>query len=698
MPEPKQRDDDEHPDEEQTLVDRRPDGQTRVAVDIGGTFTDLIAVEPSGRIVRAKSDTTPRALQAGVLKVLEESRVEPSDVVDFVHGSTVVINAITERRGVRTALVTTRGFRDVIEIARGNRPDLYNTRYRKPEPFVPRELRFEITERLSYRGEVVTPLATHELESIANALAEAEVEAVAVSFLHAWIKPSHEARAASALRRLLPGVSVVASHELSRQWREYERTNTTVLSAYVQPLVADYLNALGKGLAESGVDANLYAMQSSGGVCGFDQAVRAPITMLESGPVAGVSAAAELGRRLGAQHVLTFDVGGTTAKTSAIREGKVRVNTLHHVERDPRNAGYPVQTPVVDIVEIGAGGGSVAWVDEAGGLHVGPQSAGADPGPACYGRGGIAPTLTDANLLAGRLDPDYFLGGTHKLDGDASERALESLGQRLGVDAREAARGVLRLAVAQMANALRLVTIRRGHDPREFTFVAFGGNGPLHATLLARELGIRTTVVPPGPGHFSAFGMLAGGLAGHAVRTHVGALAAVDLPALLEEARDAAAAELGVAEPAQFECHLELRYRGQEHTLEVAVPNLEGPELLARLTHDFNRLSFEAYALKLELPLELVSVRAVATRPVSSFSWLGHEEEGAPARRGTRMVDFDTHGGVLETTIIDRRDLTKQTVEGPCIVEEPASTTLVLPGQRVHADELENLIVEDAHV
>jgi N-methylhydantoinase A len=679
------------------LVDRRSDGRTRVAVDIGGTFTDLIAIEPSGRTVRAKSDTTPRALQTGVLQVLQDSRVDPSDVVDFIHGSTVVINAVTERRGVRTALVTTRGFRDVIEIARGNRPDLYNTRYRKPLPFVPRELRFEVTERISYRGEILTPLVRAELDDIAQALVAAEVQAVAVSFLHAWAEPRHEAEAANVLRRLLPGVSVVASHEISRQWREYERTNTAVLSAYVQPLVADYLNALGKGLSEAGVDASLYAVQSSGGVCGFDQAVRAPITMLESGPVAGVSAAAELGRLLGAQHVLTFDVGGTTAKTSAVRDGKVRINTLHHVERDPRNAGYPVQTPVVDIVEVGAGGGSVAWVDEAGGLHVGPHSAGADPGPACYGRGGIAPTLTDANLLTGRLDPDYFLGGSHKLDIVAAERALGRLGASLGVDAREAARGVLRLAIAQMANALRLVTVRRGHDPREFTFIAFGGNGPLHAPVLARELGIGTTVVPPGPGHFSAFGMLVGGLAGHAVRTHVGALDEVDLPTLLQEAQDAAVVELGAAGPAEFECHLELRYRGQEHSLEVAVPNLRGPELLARLSEDFNRLSYETYALRLDLPLELVSVRAVATRPVSDVSWLGHEEDSAPARRGTRAVDFDTHGGVVETAIIDRRELGEQAVEGPCVIEEPASTTLVLPGQQVHADRLGNLIVEDRH-
>lgn len=681
------------------MVEQEPSGPIRVAVDIGGTFTDLIALEPSGRIVRAKSDTTPHALQSGVLKVLEESGVNSREVIDFVHGSTVVINAITERRGVRTALVTTRGFRDVLEIARGNRPDLYNTRYQKPTPFVPRDLRFEITERVNYRGEILTPVAKLEVEEVARALVAADVQAVAVSFLHAWAEPSHEQEVATALRRLLPGVSVVASHEISRQWREYERTNTAVLSAYVQPLVADYLDALGKSLSDEGVDASLYAMQSSGGVCGFDHAVRAPITMLESGPVAGVAAAVELGRRLGTRHILTLDVGGTTAKTSAIRDGNIRVNTQHDVERGPRTAGYPIQTPVVDIIEIGAGGGSIAWVDDAGGLHVGPQSAGADPGPVCYARGGTSPTLTDANLLTGRLDPDYFLGGKHRLDVKAAEAALATLGERLGVDAAEAARGILRLCVAQMANALRLVTLRRGHDPRDFTFIAFGGNGPLHAPLLAHELGIRTTVVPTGPGHFSAFGMLAGGLAGHSIQTHVAPLDDVDLPELLEGVREAARAELGSTNQApEFEYFLELRHRGQEHTLEVPVPVGEGHQLLAELREEFHKRSFETYALKLELPLELVSLRAVAKVPAPHFSWLGHEEDSAPARSGRRWVDFDAYGGVLETAIVDRRSITATPTSGPCIVEEPACTTLVLPGHTVRTDELENLIVEDTHV
>lgn len=472
----------------------------RLAVDIGGTFTDLVAVDSRGRVVRAKTDTTPGCLERGVLTALTRSGVPAAGVAAFIHGTTVVINAVTERSGVRTALVTTRGFRDVLEIGRANRPDLYNLAYRKPVPFVPRHLRFEVGERMSYRGEVIEPVSGADLAAIGDRLAGLGVQAVAVCLLHAWVNPAHEERVAAALAERLPGVPVLASHQVSRQWREYERSSTTVLSAYVQPVVSSYLGSLEGALRSAGIRGPLHVMRSNGGVCSFGQAARAPIGLLESGPVAGVTAAAELGRRLGARHVLALDIGGTTAKTAAVRDGQVRVDSLHHIGRTPVSAGYPVQAPTVEIVEIGAGGGSVAWADDAGGLHVGPRSAGAEPGPACYRRGGTEPTLTDANLAAGRIDPGYFLGGTMALDTGAAQRALAALGARLGTDAAAAARGVIRYAVAQMSHALRLVTLRRGYDPRDFAFVAYGGAGPLHAALLARELGITRTIIPPVPG------------------------------------------------------------------------------------------------------------------------------------------------------------------------------------------------------
>lgn len=669
-----------------------------LAIDIGGTFTDLAAVDRrDGSLILSKVATTPSRLQHGVLSALDGSGVRPADVGAFVHGSTVVINAVTERRGARTALVTTEGFRDVVEIGRANRPDLYNLSYRKPETFVRRQHRFEVPERISHTGVVLIPLDETAVESVAEKLRARKVEAVAICFLHAWTNPEHERRAAELLAKLLRDVEIVASHHVSAQWREYERTSTTVLSAYVKPTVASYLDDLRSGLREKGVAGPVYAMRSSGGVSSFERAAEAPISLLESGPVAGVTAAAELGRRLGVHDVLTLDIGGTTAKTSAVRGGRVPIETLHHVERTPTSAGYPIQAPVVEIVEIGAGGGSIAWMDDAGGLHVGPRSAGAEPGPACYGRGGEEATLTDANLIAGRLDPEYFLGGSMSLEVGAAQRSLARLGERMGVDAATAARGVLRYVVAQMSHALRLVTLRRGHDPRDFTFVAFGGAGPLHAALLARELGVARTVIPPAPGHFSALGMLLGDLRADAVRTHVGPLEPSALASLFDALEAEAAAELErEAGEHRTERFARLRYVGQEHTLEV--PLGDGPidhGLLERLRADFDDASEDAYAFRLPTAVELVEARvSVSVARDEPVEW-AMAPAPAPELR-PRDVDLDQHGGVRRATVVERRRLDAgDHFAGPCIVEEPATTVLVLPGQSVTVDELSNLVIEE---
>jgi N-methylhydantoinase A len=670
----------------------------RLAVDIGGTFTDLVAVDGvTGRLVLGKVPTTPGRLEDGVIDAVERSDLDPAEVGAFVHGTTAVINAVTERKGARTALVTTRGFRDVLEIGRANRPDLYNLSYAKPRPFVPRRLRFEVTERVTHRGEVLVPLAEEEVEALAPALRDAGVESVAVCFLHAWANPEHERRVAELLGKLLPETSVIASHHVSGQWREFERTSTAVLAAYVKPVVARYLGALADRLRRAGVAGPLYAMRSSGGVSSFERALSAPISLLESGPVAGVTAAAELGRRLGASDVLSLDIGGTTAKTSAVRGGRPKIETLHHVERTPTFAGYPVQVPVVEIVEIGAGGGSIAWTDAAGGLHVGPQSAGAEPGPACYARGGTEPTVTDANLMAGRLDPDYFLGGTMRLDVDAARGALRSLGERLGVEEASAARGILRYAVAQMARALRLVTVRRGLDPRDFTFIAHGGAGPLHAALLARELGIRRTVIPPAPGHFSALGMLLGDFRADAVRTHVGRLDPATLGPMFDGLEREAAAEIEEAGAREVGRFAELRYVGQEHTLEV--PLLEGPvdaALLARLRDEFDRASEEAYAFRLSASVEVVAIRVSVSAAVGRVDWTTPAPVSAPSLR-PRDVDLDQFGGVQRAEVVERSGLdASMRLAGPCVVEEPAATTLVLPEQAVTVDDLGNLVIEEA--
>jgi len=670
----------------------------RVAVDIGGTFTDLAAVdETTGRLTLAKTDTTPASPDVGAVTALERSGVRPADVSTFVHGTTVVINAITERSGAVTALLTTEGFRDVLEIGRGNRPDLYNMAYRKPRPFVPRRRRFEVSERIDHRGRELTALDEASLEGVAARIVESGALALAICFLHAWVDPSHERRAAAVMRPLLPGISVVCSHEVSGEWREFERTSTAVLSAYVKPTVGSYLSSLEASLRGIGVNAPLFAMRSSGGVASFDRATANPIALLESGPVAGVEAATELGVKLGARHVLTLDIGGTTAKTSAVRDGRPAIDTLYHVERTPTSAGYPIQLPVVQIVEIGAGGGSIAWVDDAGGLHVGPRSAGAEPGPACYGRGGAEPTITDANLVAGRLDPTFFLGGTMPLHPRAAEEALGRLATTLDVDVRTAARGVLRYAVAQMAHALRLVTVRRGHDPRDFTFVAFGGAGPLHATLLSRELGIERTVIPPAPGHFSAIGMLQGRMRADAVRTRVGAFEVSLLGPLLGELVTEATAELGTEDPVQVQRFAQLRYRGQEHTLEVPIDDGDVDDAtISRARDAFDRLSEEAYAFSLDQPVQLVAARVAVSSPTSSFAWQVDErppDHELPARE----VDLDEHGGVRMVPAVLRGALEEgRALDGPVIVEEAASTTLVLPDQTVVRDVHGNLVIEEA--
>jgi N-methylhydantoinase A len=685
-----------------TVADRPPH---EVAVDIGGTFTDLVALDTAtGLVVRAKADTTARQLERGVLAALERSGVTAEQIGAFVHGTTVVINAITTRSGARTALVTTRGFRDVLEIGRANRPDIYNLAYRKPVPFVPRHLRLEVRERMSYRGEVIEPVGEAELAACADRLATLDVQSVAVCLLHAWANPAHEAEVTAALASRLPGVPVIASHQVSRQWREYERTSSAVLSAYVQPVVSAYLGTLEASLRETAVQSQLYAMQSNGGVCSFRRAATASITLLESGPVAGVMAAAELGRRVGAQHVLTLDIGGTTAKTAAIRAGQLSVNSLHHIGRTATFAGYPVQSPTVEIVEIGAGGGSIAWVDQAGGLHVGPQSAGAEPGPACYGRGGIDPTLTDANLVAGRLDPAYFLAGERRLDVDRAQRALADLGRPLGADARTMARGVIRYAIGQMSNALRLVTVRRGYDPRDFVFVAYGGAGPLHAALLARELNIARTIIPPGPGHFSAIGMLVGQRRADEVRTVVGPLASTDLTEAYALAERDARTELAVpGADTRITRYAELRYRGQEHTLEIAVP--EPPAAHAaqaawqqEVRASFDQRSRDVYAFSLDVPLEIISIRVGASLPSSHpQSWLSDDDDcGHGPPQTFREVDLDPYGGVTQVPVIGRGELAGAGwLPGPCVVEESAATTLVLPGQAICRDELGNLIIEE---
>jgi len=680
----------------------------RLASDVGGTFTDLVYYEvdeKSGAIravETAKAHTTPPSFEEGVMATLDKAGIHIPAVEFLAHGTTVVINALTERKGVKTGLITTRGFRDVLEIGRGDRPDYFNLRYKKPEAFVPRYLRREITERMTHHGTVYKPLVLDELPAILDLFRKEGVEAVALSLLHAYANPAHEQALQGAIRELWPEIFVVASHQISREWREYERTNTAVLSAYVQPIADNYLTRLSQRLDDDGFCGSFYIMQSNGGVDTLEAVRQTPITMVESGPASGVLGAAVLGRLIDEPNIIALDIGGTTAKCSLIDQGRVRVTSKYMIEKSRTSAGYPIMTPVVDIVEIGNGGGSIAWRDDAGRLHVGPKSAGAVPGPVAYGQGGAEPTTTDANLLTGRINPDYFLGGEIEADMDSVQAAFERLGGELGLSPEEAARGVIRIANHNMANALKLVSINRGYDPRDFTMVAFGGGGAMHATALARNLNIPRVIIPAHSAVFSAWGMLMSDLRRDYVLTRPlilngGAASQIgQVIAEMEAGALAAYEKDGVdAGKVRFERFANMRYEGQEHTVSVQLPDGEITdaslsEIEKRFHDDYER----EYTYRLPNDVHLVTYHLVAFGHIEQPDLAKLAHTGEPARvalKGQREVDFDADG-VLPADIYDRDKFSAaMEFDGPAIIEESGSTTVVFPGQTARVDDYGNL-------
>jgi N-methylhydantoinase A len=686
----------------------------RVASDIGGTFTDLIYLDGvTGEVGMIKASTTPHNFAIGVEETLEKSGITVADTTFFVHGSTIIINALTERTGVKTGLVTTRGFRDVLAITRANRPDLYNMAYTKPEPFVPRYLRLEVRERVNYKGEELEPLNEDDVRHVAEFFKKEEIEAIAVCFLHAYANPDHEARCGQLLRELLPGTPVTLSHDITKEWREYERTNTAVLNAYVQPIAVHYLGTLEKDLGEMGMGPVAHIMQSNGGIATFEMARRAPIRTCESGPVAGVIGAAVIGDLLGEPNVISLDIGGTTVKSSLVENGTPRITTDYRIEYRRDWEGYPIKVPTVDIVEIGAGGGSIAWIDEAGSLRVGPVSAGAVPGPACYGAGGEKPTVTDANLVVGRINPDYFLGGEIKVSVDKARRSMQEIADFFGLGVEETAMGIIRLADASMVNALKLVSVRRGYDPRQFTLVAFGGGGSMHAAALARELRVKRILVPSAPAVFSAWGMLMADLRNDYIRTRVvrtdqiepaelsNTFAEMEKQAVEELAAEKVAEDVPTKLTVVFQRFADMRYAGQEHTVKVPIPGGELTEKdLPEIDECFHQLHDHAYTFRLESPVELVNFHLTALGQVEKpkITRLSvNKDKGTSveeAYKGDRQVIFDA--GFLTTPTYERGLLpVGAALTGPLIVEEPAATTVVFPGQRVSVDEYGFLHIEE---
>lgn len=676
----------------------------RVATDIGGTFTDLVYVNEEGEIGVAKSHTTPPNFEKGVIDVIEKSGIDQTAIQTFIHGTTVIINALTERKGVKTGLITTKGFRDVLEIARGNRPDLFNVRYQKPVPFVERYLRQEVEERLNYKGEVLSSLNKERLKEIIQYFKEQEVEAIAVAYLHSYVNPVHEIETVNMVKELWPEVAVTASHEVTKEWREYERTSTTVLNSYVKPIAASYVNRLHNKLIENETDSQNYIMQSNGGTTTFNSAKQTPINMVESGPVAGIYGAAVLGEILDEKNIIAFDIGGTTAKCSLINQGEVKVSTDYFIEKNERSAGYPIKVPVVDIVEIGNGGGSIAWIDGAGSLKVGPQSAGALPGPVAYGQGGTEPTTTDANLITGRLSPENF---DYEVDLDKVKATIkEKVADHFGMSVEDAALGIIRIANSNMLNALKLISVRKGHNPREFSLVAFGGGGSMHAPALAKELGVKKVIVPVASSVFSAWGMLMTDLRHDYIQTYIRRLNQLDPSELNKEWNSIETQALkqyqeeGVSEEdVLFTRFADIRYLGQEHTVKVPVPNGEwSEETISEVVERFGDLHEQHYTFKLEgTPTEIVNLHLTAFGKVLKPELkrlTSTSRDAQEAYKETRPVYFEDSGWV--ETKVYYRSLFGQgmKISGPAIVEEPSASTVIYPDQSLTVDEYGNLIIE----
>jgi N-methylhydantoinase A len=664
----------------------------RVAMDIGGTFTDFVVVDEDEQLTSTgKTSTTPASPEQGVLEGLIEVVPELPAIAFIVHGTTVGLNAFLERKGTRVLLVMTAGLRDAYSIARHDRKELYTLRYRKPERLVPRRDVYEVSERLRWDGSVDTAFDESSLEPVIAAVKANGIEAVAVCLVHAYVNPAHELKAREVLERECPGLSVTMSHEIAREWREYERASTAVLNAYVAPRVEGYLRNLENELTARGVAATLHVMQSNGGITTAAKARRQPVQTLLSGPVGGTIGGAALSRAIDRPNLLCIDMGGTSFDLSLIVDGRPTVSTETDLE------GLPILMPLVDIHTIGAGGGSLAWL-EAGGLRVGPQSAGAMPGPACYGRGGSEPTVTDANLFLGRLDPEFFLGGRMRLDEEAAAQALHSVAEGIGLDDTAFAEGMLAIVNANMADAMRTITVKQGIDPRDFSLVAFGGAGPMHAVWLAHELEIGEVIVPWSPGTFSAWGMLQTDIRHDVVQSFYRPLADLEGRAVAEvlvelqgEAAELLASEGIAAGDHYFARSADMRYVGQEYTVNVQIGGDIDLATLDESFHDAHRVRYGHSTPG--APVEFVNLRLAGFGRIAGDAapFRATSDELDPIA-GMRRATFE--GAAADTAVL-HRDRLRPGAEfaGPLVIEEESSTTVVPPGHTMSVDPLGNLLI-----
>jgi N-methylhydantoinase A len=689
-------------------------GRIRIGVDVGGTFTDFVLVDEARDLIfTGKRLTTPTdpsiAITEGIARLLHESGTPVEALHSIVHGTTLVANTVIERKGAKVGLITTRGFRDVLEMAREIRYDLYDLFLQRPEPLVPRHLRLAVTERIDASGAVLTALDEAGVRAAVQALCAEGVEAIAIAFVHAYRNPAHERAAGEIAAAEAPGVPITLSSDVAPEIREFERTSTAVCNAYVQPPISRYLARLEQQLAHMGVRCPLYIMLSGGGITTVPNAAAYPVRIIESGPAAGAIAAAFYARLTDSDHLVAFDMGGTTAKMCLVEEGEpehAHEFEAGRVRRFRKGSGLPLKVPVIDLIEIGAGGGSIAWIDRMGLLKVGPESAGSEPGPVCYGRGGTEPTVTDADLLLGYLSPEFFLGGEMKLDRAAVEQAFAAkLGAPLGMSVIETAAGVYDIVNENMAAATRMHIAEKGRDPRRYRMLAFGGAGPVHAYGLAKLLKLERIVCPLGAGVMSALGFLVAAPAIDLVRSYVTRIADLDwsyLNALYAEMSDEALRLLqqAGAERASIALHrhADMRYVGQGFEVAVPLPDgALGPQSEAAMRASFlaaYRALFEREIR--EVPSEALTWRLSATAPVPNIAlnFAGQRIDSGPRRKGTRPVYF--HGsGFIETAVYNRYALAPGTaLHGPAVIEERESTVVAGPDCRIAVDRHLNLILD----
>ncbi|MCW1839253.1 hydantoinase/oxoprolinase family protein [Prosthecomicrobium hirschii] len=679
----------------------------RMGIDSGGTFTDVCMFdEATGDIRVWKVSSTPDDPSRGIVRGIEDGLDRlgiPAAALGFLgHGTTVGTNALIQRRGAKTGLVTNDGFRDLLEIGRQKRPDLYDLQADKPEVLVGRALRLEVPERIRHDGTVETALDEAAVRDAARALAAAGVAAVAVSFLYGFVRPEHEARAKAIVEAECPGVFVSAGHEVAPEFREYERLSTTVVNAYLGPVMEGYIRRLDARLAELGLAVRPLLTQSNGGVTGFDQAARLPVRTVLSGPSTGVVAMQAIGATTGFDRIITFDMGGTSSDVALLRDGRCQLASEAVVH------GYPIKAPMLDIHTVGAGGGSIAHIDSGGLLKVGPQSCGAFPGPVCYDQGSTEPAVTDANVVLQTLNPTHLLAGRMAIRRDLSLAAIEGLARRLGLGTMETAQGIISVVTANMARAIRVVSVQRGHDPRDYALAAFGGAGPLHAARLARELGMTRVIVPRFPGILCAMGLLLTDLRADFAATRLLTLEEASLGPLealfAGLARDAdawlAAEGLPVA-ARRLTRTVDMRYRGQNYELPVALPDGPlGPATLVALARGFEALHRERYGFLAEgETIQIVTARIEAAGLVPKARFEPRPDAGpdsSAALTGRRDVWMPEAGGFVATPVYARERLAPgNRIEGPAIVEQMDTTTVVLPGMIARVDAYETLILED---